>query len=218
MLFPLLVFRKKRAPVELLSSQLSTGLGQHLCCPHLSSCSRKLSAIRIIVLKGMFFLPGSRWAGRTTYYSRTKVTTCNWRLGIFVSVTLICFHKERRQGESKKLALGLSNGDGNACNSRTNSGGPLVFTAFRELGDVVPCHIWVSQLLLKTKSSSITGEQGNNHSELWCSQVQSSCAASPRSTGECRGRRGRLITPTAQVWGWTKEISLSACERDKECK
>lgn len=75
--------------------------------------------------------------------------------------------KERKQKESKKFALGLSNGDGSACSSRTNSCGHLMFPAFTELDDDVPRHVWVSQLLLKPESSPTTGEQGNNHSELW---------------------------------------------------
>lgn len=42
------------------------------------------------------------------------------------------------------------------------------------------------------------------------------CLTEPQ--GNVTGRRGMLITPATEVWGWTKEISSSACERDKECK
>lgn len=42
------------------------------------------------------------------------------------------------------------------------------------------------------------------------------CLTEPQ--GNVTGRRGTLITPATEVRGWTKEISSSACERDKECK
>lgn len=42
------------------------------------------------------------------------------------------------------------------------------------------------------------------------------CLTEPQ--GNVTGRRGMLITPATEVRGWTKEISSSACERDKECK
>lgn len=120
-----------------------------------------------------------------------------------------------------KLALGLSNGDGSACNSRTNSGGPLVFTAFGELGDTVPCHVWVSQLLLVWFSPrALLSLVSRETTTLSCGEVK--CRAHllhlTGAQGNVAGRRGRLITPTAEVWGWTKEISLSACGCDKECK
>lgn len=126
--------------------------------------------------------------------------------------------KERKQKESKKFALGLSNGAGSACSSRTNSCGHLMFPTFTELDDDVPRHVWVSQLLLKIKSSPVTGEQGTT--TVSCGEVK--CRAHllhlTETRGNVAGRRGRLITPTAEVWGWTKEISLSAWECDKECK
>lgn len=75
---------------------------------------------------------------------------------------------ERAKADRKKLALEFSNKDETAC----NSGGhhvaeAFVLKAFRQLGDVVPRHGWVSQRLLKTKSSPIVGEQGNQRVELW---------------------------------------------------
>lgn len=93
-----------------------------------------------------------------------------------------------------------------------------MFTAFRELSDVVPRHAWVSQLLLETKSSPITGEQGTTTLSWGEAKCRVHLLHLTETQGNGAGRRGCLITPAAQVWGWTKEISLSACECDKECK
>lgn len=66
------------------------------------------------------------------------------------------------------MALELSDGDKTACNSGSHHiSKAFVLKAFRQTGDDVPRHIWVSQLLLKTKSSPIMGEQGKERVELW---------------------------------------------------
>jgi len=95
-----------------------------------------------------------------------------------------------------------------------------VLRALGQLDDDVPRQVWVPKLPLKTKSSPIVCKQGNKRVELVCGEVKRRLhflhVTEPQ--GNVSGRRGRLITPATEAWGWTKEIFSSACECDKECK